>query len=182
MAVKKTTINSCQQDCFLSKTGIVDSDEPWDDYSSFDRITSALISFARVDYFKLLTGVKELLNFETNAWYQHSAPRTSGLLEMSAYNILACILECPRCGTSAEQTVEVRYGYCDLIQYNLGEEIEWRPGRSVKNGGRPEGNPVGIEGYCECVICGKDFWVEITINDNVIDSVRIDRNKRGYIS
>jgi hypothetical protein len=101
---------------------------------------------------------------------------------MGSHNLLSCIVECPRCGSTLEQTVEFRYGYCDVIHYTLGDEMQWRSGRSVKNGGRPEGNPLEIEGYCECVSCGKDFWVQITINKNTIEKVNVDRSKPGYIT
>ena len=90
---------------------------------------------------------------------------------MAAFNQLPARLQCPRCGRESDMMVDLYFGLRDQLEYKLGDTYRWRTGRSVKNGGRPpEGNLDG-EGYTECPLCRKDFFVIVRVRNDVLQSV-----------
>jgi hypothetical protein len=68
-----------------------------------------------------------------------------------------------------------------MLEYKLGEKYLWCFGNEVQNDKRPEnGNIVG-EGYVECELCKKDFFVKVKVRSDVIRSVEHDSTKKPYI-
>lgn len=100
---------------------------------------------------------------------------------MSAYNELTCEVDCPRCGKCAIQRIEFKAGKAAQVDYSLGDHLEWDLGRTVKNGGRPVGGNLTCEGYAECVLCRKDFWVTISIIGDKVSSVTANPSRSAYI-
>jgi hypothetical protein len=78
-------------------------------------------------------------------------------------------------------TVGLYFGYRDQLAYMLGDKYRWRTGRSVKNGGRPPDGDMEGEGYVECPLCRKDFFVIVHLRSDVLQSVEPDTDKKPLI-
>ena len=64
------------------------------------------------------------------------------IAQMSIYNIINTKMPCPRCGEKSEMEVNRCFGCRNLIEYKIGDKVEWVPLRVVQNGEPPEnGNP-----------------------------------------
>jgi YD repeat-containing protein len=67
--------------------------------------------------------------------------------------------------------VEFKFGLMDVIEYRISDMLDW--GKERKGGVRfpkvppADGNYAG-ECYAVCPVCDKDYWVDITVSDNVI--------------
>ena len=91
-------------------------------------------------------------------------------------NRLYASLVCPHCGTENVQEIEVELDHRGLRRsYRLGDRIDWLPGQ------RPDAAPGVATGYVVCTVCGRDFFVEVRIVDDIIDSVAVDTKRPGYI-
>src|SRR5512133_492264 len=100
---------------------------------------------------------------------------------MATFNQLPARLLCPRCGRESDMTVDLYFGFRDQLNYKLGDTYRWKMGRSVKNGGRPpEGNLDG-DGYTECPLCRKDFFVIVRVRKDIIDSLQPNPEKKPFI-
>lgn len=93
---------------------------------------------------------------------------------MSNYDLLKAWCVCPRCGTSGQCEIEMFVPSGNLIHYNPGDKLINITRNKLKD-------DFISEGYCECLYCGKDFFVDIWIKDKVITSVTVN-SKGGYIS
>ncbi len=101
---------------------------------------------------------------------------------MSAYNTLRAVVRCPRCSSEAEMEIEFKFGLLDFRDYRLGEQIDWGNRGLRSPASRPkDGNFCG-DGYVECPVCGKDFWVDICVQHDLIERVDVDPTRPGYIS
>ena len=101
---------------------------------------------------------------------------------MGIYNTLWHELTCPRCGASTRVEVDIYCGFCDLIQYEIGDRYQWRPGKSPKNGGRPAAGDCDAEGYAECPLCKRDFFLAVQIRADILVAVELDLSKQPLIS
>jgi hypothetical protein len=90
-------------------------------------------------------------------------------------------MTCPRCGQRADVEVDLYFGDVTLDHYRLGDTYRWRPRKQVKNGGRPEGGDLDGEGYAECPLCGKDFFVIVRVRGDVLEGVTVDADRPGYV-
>ena len=100
---------------------------------------------------------------------------------MGLFNILKARMTCPRCRAKSAMEVELFFGLKNQIRYQLGDKIVWRRGKAAQNGGRPEGGNINGEGYTECPICNKDFFVQIAVRNDEIQSVKVNPDKEPYI-
>jgi hypothetical protein len=76
---------------------------------------------------------------------------------------------------------EFKFGHLNLDTYRLGDRLCWHGERESIPKERPnEGNYLG-EAYVECPICGWDFWLEINVQNDFIESVEINTIRQGYI-
>lgn len=100
---------------------------------------------------------------------------------MSLYNILQARTECPRCGAVGTVDIEFRFGPLDLSTYRLGDRIAWADkGPRHPSQPPPHGDYEG-EGYAECPVCGKDYWLELTVRGAVLAEATVDRSRPGHI-
>lgn len=100
---------------------------------------------------------------------------------MSTHNILHTNLKCPRCSEQSFHKVEVFFGYGNLIDYSVGDLYQWRPRKAVQNGGRPPSGNMDGEGYTECPICQKDFYLKVLVRDDILVGVEPDMTKKPHI-
>jgi hypothetical protein len=100
---------------------------------------------------------------------------------MSSYNILIAELVCPRCVRVGVQEIEFKFGILNFHEYGIGDSISWSgQDERYPRDRPPQGNYVG-EGYVECQFCGKDFWVDIVVSDDMIVRAMIVSERKGYV-
>ena len=99
---------------------------------------------------------------------------------MGTYNTLDAEMACPRCGETSRMEIDLYFGYRRLLRYHLGSKYTWDIGKSVKNGGRPDNGTMLGEGYAECPVCTRDFFVNVTVVEDVLTSVAPDTSRPGY--
>ena len=68
-----------------------------------------------------------------------------------------------------------------MLKFNLGDRYVWRDGKEVQNGGRPENGNIDGEGYVECRLCKKDFFVKVEVRNDVIENVEKDSLNEPFI-
>ena len=100
---------------------------------------------------------------------------------MGLYNTLDTEMTCPRCGAESNMEIECFFGLKNQIEYKLGDRVEWRLGKAVQNGGRPEGGNLDGEGYAECPICKRDFFILMVVVNDIIQGVKVNPDKKPYI-
>ncbi len=100
---------------------------------------------------------------------------------MGLYNILFAKLKCPRCVKDSKFEIESYFGFKNQIDYKIGNKVQWFEGNSVKNGARPENGNIISEGYAECPLCGKDFFVNIFIENDIIVKITSNKEKKPYL-
>lgn len=102
---------------------------------------------------------------------------------MSSYNILKAEIECPRCKQTAKQEIELRFGYTtEMFEFKIGDSYNWRGGKAVQNGGRPNNGDFNGEGYVECSLCKCDFFVQVKIRNDLIEKIEHDSTRQPYIN
>ena len=97
------------------------------------------------------------------------------------YNEISIFMSCPRCGQFAEMTVDLYFGLRDQSAFKIGDICPWAINKAVSNGGRPPGGNIDGEGYTECPICEKDFFVVVEVRNDLFISARSDPTKPPMI-
>lgn len=101
---------------------------------------------------------------------------------MGLYNILTgAQVRCSRCGSLTSVDVDLYFGLRNLIEYAVGDCIEWVPEASVTNGGMPPGGDLDGEGYAECASCRRDFFVVVHVRSGRVAGVETDLTRPGHI-
>jgi hypothetical protein len=100
---------------------------------------------------------------------------------MGTYNILNTEMRCPRCGKESVMKIELYFGYRNLIEYKIGDKVEWLPRKAVHNGGRPEDGNLDGDGYAEFPRCKRDSFVVVHIRGDVIKRVEADLEREPYM-
>lgn len=99
---------------------------------------------------------------------------------MAAFNILEInSVICPRCHSKTSAEAEFRFGFTNQDRYKMGETLEW--GGKGKGHKQPENGNYTGEGYIQCEVCNKDFWIKIKIEQDIIKGFEVDSAKPGYI-
>ncbi len=67
-----------------------------------------------------------------------------------------------------------------MSEYRLGDHLVWE-GKGVRTPGRrpPGGNYTG-EAYTECPNCGREYWLIVTVESDVIVKAATDRDREDY--
>src|SRR5882757_2269520 len=100
---------------------------------------------------------------------------------MGSYNLLHATTTCPRCGTIGPVEIEFTFGRLDFHDYAPGDSIDWGTKGLRNPGRRPLGGNFEGEGYVECPVCGKDYWVWITVRNDAITDLWVDKGRPGHI-
>lgn len=100
---------------------------------------------------------------------------------MTIHNILKDVtVICPHCKKFTNGDIEIYVGYGNLMEYRIGNKIEWVQRKSFQKGGRPANGNIDIEGYTECEKCGLDFFLIVRIRDDCIYQTIVDHDKKGF--
>ena len=92
-------------------------------------------------------------------------------------NLLRAHLTCPRCGWSGETEIEATIDERGRAKdYWVGDRVDWLSGH------RPPDGCSAPDGYVECAICGRDFFVCVRVANDQIMRVWVDETRPGYIS
>ena len=101
---------------------------------------------------------------------------------MGTYNEITTDLKCPRCNGSAKMYVQLNFGYTnEIMELYLGDPYPFHPNKAVQNGGKPKDGNIDGEGYVECPLCKKDFFVKAIVRNGILKSIEPDTNKKPYI-
>lgn len=100
---------------------------------------------------------------------------------MSLYNTLNLELTCPHCRSDIQAEAEFRFGELSLKTYRLGDRLQWESAQRRPPVGRPKDGDYDGEAYIECPLCGKDFWLLISVKNDIIQSAQL-KSKSGYIT
>jgi hypothetical protein len=76
-----------------------------------------------------------------------------------------CDIEFPK---SPGCPAKLYFGLRNQLTYDLGEKYRWTNSPLVKNGGRPPEGTLDGEGYTECPICQKDFFVIVRVQNGIL--------------
>ena len=98
---------------------------------------------------------------------------------MGLFNLVSGSVTCPRCGNTVDAQVETRLGYAHQAALRVGESYPWNhPAMPPR---RPEGGNAVGDGYCVCPACGKDFFVNVVVETDVIRALEPDATRPGMI-
>lgn len=101
---------------------------------------------------------------------------------MAVFNYLLLKIICPRCGVKEEMEAEFRFGLRELIHYHIGDQLRW-DGMGVKTPEtRPDKGNYDDEAYVVCPHCERDFWLTVSVRNDIITSAVVDTTKQPYIS
>jgi hypothetical protein len=101
---------------------------------------------------------------------------------MAMFNYLILNITCPRCGVEAEMEAEFRFGLRDLTHYRLGDRLRW-DGMGVKTPAtRPQEGNYNDEAYTVCPHCERDFWLAVSVRQDIIVRAAVNPSKQPYIS
>jgi uncharacterized Zn finger protein (UPF0148 family) len=98
---------------------------------------------------------------------------------MGLFNLVFGKMTCPRCGDTVDAEVETRLGYAHQAVLRVGERYPWN--HPAMPPCRPEGGNAVGDGYCVCPACGKDFFVNVLIDTDVIRTLEHDATRPGMI-
>jgi hypothetical protein len=100
---------------------------------------------------------------------------------VSIYNYLQAEVRCPWCGVSSTVDAEFRFGLRELHTYHIGDALRWE-GKGVRTPAhRPDGGNYVGAAYAECPSCGRDYWLRVHVEDDLISTIEIDAERPGYI-
>lgn len=98
---------------------------------------------------------------------------------MGLFNLISGRITCPRCGNEVDAEAETRLGYAHQAALRVGDSYPWNhPDMQSR---RPEGGNAVGDGYCVCPACGKDFFVNVVVEADVIRTLEHDATRSGMI-
>jgi hypothetical protein len=100
---------------------------------------------------------------------------------MGLYNLLDLVIRCPHCRVESRMDADFRFGWMNLDRYHLGDRLLWDGGGVRVPRRRPPGGNFTGDAYAECPSCQRDFWLTVTVCDDVIERAEVDPTRKGYI-
>jgi len=101
---------------------------------------------------------------------------------MGTYNRTHVELACPRCGGAATMEVDLYFGDTSNMEtVPVGAAYPFRSGKSIHNGGVPADGNVDGEGYTECPLCDKDFFVKAIVRNAILTAIEADLNVAPHV-
>lgn len=78
---------------------------------------------------------------------------------------------CPKCLGTSKTEVEFKFGFLNLDRYKIGSKLVWGDNlmrkTRIENRGTNDDTDTG-EGYAECPNCTQDYFLNITVRNDVI--------------
>jgi uncharacterized protein (UPF0212 family) len=97
-------------------------------------------------------------------------------------NLVKAAVSCPRCGEGVTVAVEVPLdGAGPRNSYSVGDVVRWSLSATPSYEGRPSLGTISVEGYVVCPSCDRDFFVDVVVVGDVIQEVRPNLTKPGYL-
>ncbi len=101
---------------------------------------------------------------------------------MAMFNFLMLTIICPRCGVESEMEADFRFGLRDLTYYRVGDRLRW-DGKGVRTPEtRPENGNYDDDAYVVCPHCERDFWLTVSVRQDIIVRATVNTTKQPYIS
>ena len=100
---------------------------------------------------------------------------------MGMFNYLIMTIACPRCGIETEIEAEFRFGLRELACYRIGDQLRWDGSGSKTPQARPEGGFYDDEAYAVCSHCNLDFWLNVSVRNDLIASATVNVAKQPYM-
>lgn len=100
---------------------------------------------------------------------------------MGAFNVVRLELECPRCRSLVDVSVQFKYGDTWQHEYAIGDELRWG-GNDV---GVPGRKLVAVDGVAEspCPGCGQSEWdLYVFVDDGKISRVMSADGTYDFVS
>ncbi|MBK9034105.1 MAG: hypothetical protein IPL61_23035 [Myxococcales bacterium] len=67
--------------------------------------------------------------------------------------------------------IELFFGLGNLLEYKIGDEIQWLPRKEPQNGGRPDGGDLDGDAYAVCPTCGAELNLVARVRNDVLVGV-----------
>ena len=84
---------------------------------------------------------------------------------------------CPRCNEKQNLEIQLPFGCIRERHYQIGDKIQWQPGRLPEKGGRPHNGNLVEEIWSWCPTCRRDFWLIVTVREDTIEKVEVDSSR-----
>jgi hypothetical protein len=94
---------------------------------------------------------------------------------------LSMQLACPRCREQKEIEIQLPFGCIGERHYRIGDRVEWQKNRSPEKGGRPDNGNLRKVVWNRCATCGRDFWLNVSVDADRIDKVEVDSSRAVMI-
>ena len=78
-------------------------------------------------------------------------------------------------------TINLYFGLRNMIEYRIGDIYKWAKKGGPEKGGRPPEGTCDGEGYTECPSCGRDFFLRVKIESDIVKSAEPDPDREPYI-
>lgn len=99
---------------------------------------------------------------------------------MGLYNLIRGRMTCPGCDQPIEAEVETRAGFTHRVQtLHVGDVDPWNHPEMPSL--RPDGGNAVGDGYCVCPACGRDFFVNVVIEGDVVRRLGPDETRPGMM-
>lgn len=92
---------------------------------------------------------------------------------MSTHNKLKAEVKCPRCEAECLMEIELFFGLGNLIDYKIGDKIQWVPKKEPQNGGRPKDGNLDGDAYAVCPKCGSELNLVAEIRDDILTGIGV---------
>jgi hypothetical protein len=117
----------------------------------------------------------------TKAYVAGSQHPHTEVTTVSVYNTLLTSAACPRCGVESDIRADFRFGLQDLLEYRVGDSIVWK-GRGVRTPSqRPANGDYLGEAFTICPNCHQEFWLLLTVRNDVIVRAEVDRDREEVL-
>jgi hypothetical protein len=98
------------------------------------------------------------------------------------FNVLwARDIGCPLCHQRADFRIEHKFGVIEQFEFEIGDEVKWFGHRASIPKDKPVFSRWCGEGYAECLLCEKDFFVSVIVEEGKFKEVLWDVSRRGYV-
>jgi DNA-directed RNA polymerase subunit RPC12/RpoP len=85
-------------------------------------------------------------------------------------------LKCSNCKAISLMDIELFFGFGNLINYKIGDKVQWIPRKEPQNGGRPPNGNLNAKAYTVCPNCGHEIALVAKIHKDTLMAVELITN------